>query len=178
MVRYFTITLLVLFLATDLMHGQNEGAGHLLTINRSRDTDIINYELNIDENGNIDSENPIHIYWLRQTQQNQKEALTWIQNRYAYGIKLVENTNIVENPNSNVVLKFKFVSYNNAILEVRKHTNNSYKLYTVFNNQEMEVSNIYIQFNGGTFWVPIITEVKINGYKPYSNELISAVINP
>lgn len=151
---------------------------HLLTINRSRDADIISYELNINDKGNIDLQNPIHIYWLRQTEQNQKEPLTWIQNKYAYGIKFIEGNNTQVDTNTNSVLKFQFVSYNKATLEVRKQFDNTYKIFTVFDTQEIEVSNIYIQFNGGTFWVPIITEVKINGIKPYSGDLISAVINP
>lgn len=177
---YLKITSVILLIVSSLFvyPQSSNNTQHLLTINRSRDADIIKYELNVDDNGNIDLNDPIQIYWLRRTQQNQKEELTWIQNKYAYGIKLIDKSNKNYEHDSNIILRFKFVSYNNAILEVRKDFNNNYKLYTVFQNQEIDVSNIHIQFNGGTFWVPIISEVRINGFKPHSDELVSTIINP
>jgi hypothetical protein len=87
-----SITLIGSFLLTPLLllASSPENDDILFQIVRSRDADKIYYQVNLDKEGNLIAGNPVEIFWLKQTQNNQKEPLTWIQNKYAYGLQFLE----------------------------------------------------------------------------------------
>lgn len=58
----------------------------LFIIERSKDADEVHYVLNTDQSKNVLHEDPIQVFWLKKTDNNKEEALTWIQNKYSYGI--------------------------------------------------------------------------------------------
>lgn len=74
----------------------------LFYLQRQPNSNTIVADLNV-KNGKVDSENPVHIYWLRYAEQGQKAELNWIQRTFAYGIqaKKIDEGNY----------KFNFVSY-------------------------------------------------------------------
>ena len=58
---------------------------NLFKIERSKDNNQIFYDLNIDSTGVLNRKNPIHVYWLKNTEGGITKPLTWIQKKYAYG---------------------------------------------------------------------------------------------
>lgn len=137
----------------------NEKKEILFKIERSKDKNILIYEVNTLANGKINTLSPININWKRPT--GTTESLTWIQNQYAYGIRVVQNTQNI--------IKFKFVSYDKKELTIleRKHG------YSVIVNDgiiTMEVNRIYVHFNGGSFWYPSIPQVDIKGVDTLTNK--------
>src|SRR3954452_17345983 len=58
----------------------------LFYLQRTANTNTIVYELNYN-NRDLDVEEPIHVYWIRYTEQGQKEELNYIQKKFAYGVK-------------------------------------------------------------------------------------------
>src|SRR4051812_37026376 len=59
----------------------------LFYIQRTPNKNTILYDLNIDEKGQLDSEEPVYPYWIRYSEEGQKEDLSYIQRNYAYGLK-------------------------------------------------------------------------------------------
>ena len=59
----------------------------LFYIQRNHNKNTIVYDANFDENGNLNKENPISVYWIRYEEQGQKMELRTIEKWYAYGVK-------------------------------------------------------------------------------------------
>lgn len=143
---------------------------HLFHISRSKDAQTIQYELNLDENGSIDKYDPVKIYWLRSSKKKGSEPLTWIQNKYAYGVKVTE-----QGPHS---LSFYFVSYPSKTLKVTRSPEGGFKVITPCQGREIELEKIFIQIDGGSFWLPTITSVELSGVDSVTGEPKKETIQP
>jgi len=125
----------------------------LFSILRSKDANEIFYTINLDNSNKLNTENPINVYWLKRTENNKVEPLSWIQNRFAYGIVYLSKS---EN-----YAKFRFAAYDKRVFELKKNNHNEFKVYTISENKEVEVNRIYIYITGGTFWIPEIPKVEL-----------------
>ena len=166
---YLIIISLLSFSFTNNREYENIEGLELFKIERSRDADEISYSLNIDSCGKLNADNPIKVFWVKNTKSGQVEPLTWIQKKYAYGVRYLKTNNA----NS----KFCFVSYPEREFTL-KLTNLGYKVFTISDNQEIEVNKIFIQFNGGTFWIPVITKVELQGVQVSNNAIKIEIIKP
>lgn len=144
---------------------------HLFKIGRSRDANEIVYDINIDKNGEPVRSDPINIYWVKKTNNNKVEPLTWIQKRFAYGLKILDPENSNE-------WHFHFVSYSKQIFSLRQADSNQYKVFATIKNTELEVNRIFVQIDGGSFWVPTISYVKLIGIEHQTGEEITLSIIP
>ena len=142
----------------------------LFKIERSKDANQIFYDVRVNNDGEFDTKNPINVYWIKNTKGGKIEPLTWIQKKYAYGLKFL---NITDD-----YATFKFVSYDKMIFTLKKTTENKFEVYTKHNNKLIKMDRIYIQLDGGSFWFPNIKDVKVFGEDATTGENISAVIQP
>jgi hypothetical protein len=145
----------------------------LFRIARSKDPNEIWYALNLDQNGFLNTANPVKPFWVKQTASRKIEPLTWIQTHYAYGIKVLDSEN-----RKSGEWQFQFVSYKKRTFTLRQTDGNQFKVYTNLDNLEIEVIRIFIQIEGGSFWVPSIPFVKLIGIVPESGEEITETIIP
>jgi hypothetical protein len=129
----------------------------LFYLQRTPNTNTIVCELNY-KNGILDPDEPIHVFWLRFTDQGQKEELNFIQRKFAYGIK------------SQLVAKdryeLNFVSYKKYPMYLMKGSNNKYNVYGTINQKQAIVNRIFVKINGGSFWQPNVEYVEIKGVDP------------
>ncbi len=144
----------------------------LFIINRNRDANEIWYSVNVKMNGEIDHKKPIQAFWVKKEKNGRIEPLTWIQKRYSYGIRVLDCD--LENCCS---WKFQFVSYQKRSFTL-KMKEDQYRVYTTSNGQEIEVTRIFVQIDGGSFWVPSVPFVKLTGVNPKTGEIISEIIKP
>ena len=143
---------------------------HLFQISRSKDFNTIQYELNLDENGSINQDEPLKIYWLKRSKKIYSDPLTWIQNKYAYGVKITEKS-----PES---ISFHFVSYPSKILNVIRLSDGKFKVITASQGCEMLLEKIFIQIDGGSFWIPTITSVELSGVDSSTGDPKKETIKP
>ncbi|MDE3253626.1 MAG: DUF4833 domain-containing protein, partial [Bacteroidota bacterium] len=59
----------------------------LFYLQRPANTNTVIYELNA-VNGVPDKKQPIHVFWIKYARNGEKEELTDLENKYAYGIKV------------------------------------------------------------------------------------------
>jgi hypothetical protein len=143
---------------------------NLFHIGRSRDANIIKYDINLDSKGNINTENPIKIYWVRYTDDNKIEGLSYIQNKLAYGVNLLS---VQKNE-----VKFQFVSYEKKSFTIKKNSSGIYKVYTDLKSKQVEVEDIFVQIVGGTFMIPKIAYVKLHWKESKNNKEGDEYIKP
>lgn len=165
---HITITILCILVFTSFENSTENYT--LFKIGRTKDANEIFYTVQLDNKGNLDSENPISVFWLKRTEGNKTEPLTWIQRKYAYGIKIIEETD--------TYAKFQFVSYNKRTFLLKKNQQGEFKVYTLSENKIVEVNKIYIHLDGGSFWFPVISQVDLIALNPLTNENVIEVIKP
>lgn len=65
---------------------------HLFYIQRSNDINTVMYEANILPDKRIDTNLPMNVYWIRYAERGQKEKLSALQWRLAYGYKQLKKS--------------------------------------------------------------------------------------
>lgn len=152
-----------------LADGSGNRENVLFKIERSRDTDVIHYEINLLENGSFNVADPIRIYWVKHTKNGETGPLTKIQNNRAYGLKIIKSTS--------EKVKFQFVSFDQP-MTLRKSENGNYRVFTQMNGLVVEVERIFVRFSGGSYWFPKIGQVEMYGIIPDAGEVVVEVIKP
>lgn len=143
---------------------------HLFKIERSKDANEIFYDINSTLSGKLNTENPIQVYWIKHAEKAQAEPLTWIQEKYSYGLKFLK---VSENE-----AEFQFVSYNKRNFFIKKLERNVFKVFTISEKKLVEVNRIFIQIDGGTFWLPKISRVELHATNVKSGAKTIEIINP
>ncbi len=131
----------------------------LFYVQRTSNANTIMYELNLKADGTLDEENPVHPYWIRYTEQGQKAELNYIQRKYAYGVK----TRPMPNNNGNKTWEVLFVSYKKKPLYLSKAADHKYHIFTLINNKMHILNSVWVQIEGGSFWVPNVVYVELKG---------------
>lgn len=142
----------------------------LFKIGRSKDANEIYYAVKTTLAGSLDLSNPIRIYWIKFTKNGVIEPLTRIQNVFAYGLKFLNLT-----PEK---ADFQFVSYSKRTFNLRKTKEGIFKVFTTANGTEVEVERIFIQIEGGTFWLPRIPQVELHARIPGVGDPVVEIIKP
>ena len=135
----------------------------LFYLQRTPNTNTVVYELNF-VNGKLNEDDPIHVFWLRYQDKGQKEELSYIQRKFAYGIKYRKvNANQYE---------LTFVSYKKYKMYLLLAADGKFRVYTNINKKMSVLNKIYLEIHGGAFWTPDIKYVEISGKDPASNEAV------
>jgi hypothetical protein len=142
----------------------------LFKIGRSKDANEIFYKANTDKSGNLNKENPIEIYWIKYTDNNKIEPLTWIQRNYSYGLTFIEN--------GKERAVFQFVSYDKRSLTLKKDKKGNFKIYILSGKKEVELNRVFIPITGGTFWFPEIKQVEIYYTNPDTGKAEFEIMKP
>ncbi len=146
-------------------------ADMLFYLQRDPNTNTVVYALNRTKQGTLNENEPIQGYWLRYAEKGARQELSYIQRKFAYGLK----TKKLGKDNYEV----KFVSYAKKALYLRKNPkNNQYGIYTTINRQECILDRIFVRIEGGTFWVPNVLYVDLSGREVATGQEITGRIKP
>jgi hypothetical protein len=163
----FVLNLIPLTLKSDELNGRDNA---LFKISRSKDANEIFYEVKTMPDGSLDLEEPIKIYWVKNTENGKTQPLTKIQQHFAYGLKFLE----IEPEKA----YFQFVSYSKRTLILRKNKYDNFGVFTEVKGMVVELERVFIQIDGGTFWFPKITHVEVHAKNTVANQLVVEIIKP
>ena len=78
-----------------IVQGTEQDRDALFHIERNKNANIVQYDAQLDQNGTLNSKQPVVAYWVRLAEQGQVKKLGWLQKRFAYGftVKLNEDQN-------------------------------------------------------------------------------------
>ena len=150
--------------------GDSNTLTSLFKIERSKDNNQIFYDVNLNDMGGFDNENPINIYWIKNTDGGKIKPLTWIQKKYAYGLKFLKI--------NDEYATFRFVSTKEMYFTLKKTNDNHYEVYTKYRGNLLNVNRIFIQIDGGTFWFPNIKSVEIYAKNVKTGEDVIEIYTP
>ena len=67
------------------LHAQEISRQPLFKIERSKNANIVQYDAQVDADGNLLKKKPVIAYWVRLAEEGQVEELSWIQRQFIYG---------------------------------------------------------------------------------------------
>lgn len=151
-----------------------EGIDNMLFyVHRTVNTNTIVYTLNISKEGKLNELEPIKVFWIKYAQGGKIAPLTFIQRKYAYGIK----AKLYDKEKKS--FRFEFVSYGKRHFYLMKSpSDNQYHAYGYINNRLTILNNIIVRVDGGTFWVPNVTSVEVYAKDPATSTTITEIIKP
>ena len=135
----------------------------LFYLQRPANTNTLIYELNL-QNNIINKQKPIHIYWIDYATNGHIEELNEMQQKYAYGVKVIEiNENLFE---------FYLVAYKKLKFLLQEGDDKLYHAYTTINDKKMIVNRIYLEVKGGSLLKPHIEYVELKGMDAITGSMI------
>lgn len=131
---------------------------HLFYLQRTPDANTIICELNY-KNGVIDKEEPVHVFWIRYTEQQQKKELSALQRNFAYGIKSRQL--------GNGKYELHFAGYKNLLFYLEPSADKKYGVYATIAGKKAILHRIFIKINGGSFRSPNVEYIELKGTDPH-----------
>jgi hypothetical protein len=145
----------------------------LFYVQRTFNINTIVYELNVDKNNNLNELEPVHIYWIRYAADAAKEELSYIQRKYAYGL------NAICIDKEKQTYKLNFVSYKKRDIYLIKSTvNKQYHACMTINGKLSYVDKIFAKIEGGSYWVPHVAYIEVQGKDIGTGHHVSEKIIP
>ena len=146
------------------------GSYTLFKIDRSKDPDVVMYDVNLDSKGRLNTANPISVYWKKNSSEGQLEPLTEIQRKLGYGLRFqYVNEDMAE---------FCFISNIDRTFELRRSGDNSFRVFTISQGIKVELQRMYVHFGNDSFWLPSISSIDIYGIEKETGSLVSENILP
>ena len=145
----------------------------LFYIQRAKNTNAIVYEVNRNNDGKINQEEPVKIFWIRYTSDSTKAELTAIQRKYAYGV----SSRSYNGQKNSFVIQFLAYKKRNIFL-LPSANGKQYSALTNINGKLVELKRIFVSMSGGTFWFPTIDYVELTGKDPSSLQMVTERFKP
>ncbi|MES2276898.1 MAG: DUF4833 domain-containing protein [Bacteroidota bacterium] len=142
----------------------------LFYIQRDPNTNTLIYELNTDKSGDLDTDNPLHVYWIRYADKGQREELSYIQRKFAYGV--------TTKPTKNNEFDVRFVAYKKMPLNLQKSDDGKYHIFATIAKKQAILNRIFVKVEGGSFWIPNIVYVELKGTDPATGKEIMERFKP
>ena len=126
---------------------------HLFFIERSKNKNLVQYDVRLTENDNILDSDPFSVYWVLKngTEQN----LNLIQRRFAYGIDSYEK--LEKNK-----FRVSFVALKDQAVIVEK-TNGSFRAITTINGKPSILKRVYAEAKERLIGLPQVVYVDLFG---------------
>jgi len=131
-------------------------AKSLFYLQRTPNSNTVICELN-DKDGVLDKDEPVHVLWIRYTEQNQRQELNFIQRHFAYGLK--------QRDLGDGSWELHFVSYKKVPLYLKKSAaDNRFHVFVTISGRQAILNRVYLRIDpGGTFWAPNVKYLELKG---------------
>jgi len=155
-VRWFIILLgsltfsFVSWSAFALFSSKND---HLFFIERSKNKNLVQYDVRLTENNNILDSDPVSVYWVLEN--GTQRDLNLIQRKFAYGIDSYEKL-------QNDKLRVFFVALKEREVIVEK-TEGSFRAITAINGKPSVLERVYVESREGWTGLPRVLYVDLFG---------------
>lgn len=140
----------------------------LLYLQRDPDANTIVYRLNI-KNGKLVSNEPVSAFWIRYEEDGKIAALTTLQKRLAYGIK----SKFIEKSK----YELRFASYSKLPLYLVKSETSAYHVYALVQQRKMVLNRVFVWVKEGTFNIPKVQYIELNGNDAETGKQLTHRIN-
>ncbi len=142
----------------------------LFYLQRDPDINTVVYQLNM-KNGQIDENDPVNVFWIRYTENQEQKPLNYIQRTMAFGVshEKLENGDYA----------LRLVSYKDLPLRLSYHQGErNYRVYTKIQGAQAILDRIYVRIDGGSVFSPNIVYFELSGRDAATGRAVSERITP
>jgi len=144
----------------------------LFYLQRTVDVNTVIYEINYMANGEINKTKPVKVYWIDYANAGKISPLTYVQNKFAYGIAYQKMDG------HELIFKMNIVSFKKITLYLKRGTDGFYQTYIEMNGKQCVLTNILVNIIGGTYMRPHISTIELFGKEIRSGDKITEIIKP
>jgi len=112
----------------------------IFKIERSKNANIVQYDVRLGADGKLDRRKPVVAYWVRLAEEGQVKKLSWLQRRFVYGFK----AKLDKGSDS---VRLKMVAKFGRLIYVARE-GGEYRASTLIDNAESWLDTIYIASSG------------------------------
>ena len=136
-----------------ILAASGDTAAHLFFIERSKNKNLVQYDIRFTENGNLPDSRPVNAYWVLEN--GRREELNSIEKKYAYGIVRQEKLDKD---------KFKIILAALKGLEIIvERLSDSFKAVASINEKESILQKIYIKSDETRVPIPRVLYIDLFG---------------
>jgi len=166
------ITLLIFVFILSSFSGYKPNANdddlRVFFIARSKNANIVCYDVNLDKKGNIDTDEPLNVYWINKTDHpGERSGLSYIQNKLAYGYS---SKSIGKGS-----FEISLVAFPSRKLILEHDQKGHYRGRMMIDGKQALLNRIYVQAKPDSFlkvaWVDL-TGTEIDGGNPLKERII------
>jgi len=141
----------------------------LFYIQRSVNENAIVYALKRDSKGRVVKGRPLDVYWKRYQEDGSRAELDFIQRTFAYGIRTKDKGDHYE---------LRCVAYDAKPLVLYKSSiaANDPRVYAETSEGMMTLTRIFVQIEGGTFWLPNVKYVELHGTNENGKVVVERIV--
>ena len=169
--RSFAIVLLLAILSLSpqsIFAASGDKTGHLFFIERSKNKNLVQYDIRLTENSDLLDRTPVNVYWILEN--GKHEELNSVERKYAYGIARQEK---IEKDKLRVIL----VALKGREILVQK-ISGFFKAIVSINGKESILHKIYIKSEETAAGLPRVLYVELIGRATQTNLLLRERIVP
>lgn len=147
-------------------------ANRLFYLQRTINRNTLIYEVNYATDGSINHKKPIKIYWIDYEDGEKISELTYAQNKFAYGVKVLE----IEG--TQPLFKINLVSYKKVDLYLKPKALGGYALHVILKGKPCILHRVLVNITGGTSLDPDVSDVELSGKDIATGELVVEKFKP
>jgi Domain of unknown function (DUF4833) len=127
----------------------------LFYLQRSTNTNTVIYDLNLDKTGKANADAPVRSYWIRYAEQGQRQELSFIQRKFAFGL----TSKAIGADKYDI----RIVSYKKIPLTLMRSPDGKYHIFAQLDQKQAVINRIFVKIEGGTFWFPNVVYLEMTG---------------
>lgn len=147
-------------------------AKSLFYLQRTIDRNTLVYETNPNADGSLNRKKPINIYWIDYENGGAISQLTYAQNKFAYGVKVLA---IGE---KDPVFKINLVSYKKIDLYLKPSGKGGYAIHVILNGKPCLLARVLVNITGGTNINPDVSSIELTGKALAAGEQVTETFKP
>lgn len=144
------------------------GSQGLFFIQRSINDNIVQYDVHCTSEGDLQSPEPIHVYWVLEN--GDREELSSIQKQLAYGVSSQREV-------GNNHYEFVLTALKDRKIAV-KRTADGYRAVVLINGVESVLERVYVECTENFFGMPNVLYIDLFGYAYHANRVVKERIRP
>ena len=151
-----------------IAHAACPGAQGLFFIQRSVNDNIVQYDVHCTAEGDLQSPEPVHVYWVLEN--GETEELSGIQKQLAYGVASQKEV-------GNNHYEFVLTALKDRKIVV-KHTADGYRAMVLINGVESILERVYVECTENFLGMPKVLYIDLFGFAYNINNVVRERILP
>lgn len=129
-------------------------AENLFTVARSKNANVVRYDIQRRADGQLDPAQPVAAYWLMLAENGRREGLSWLERELAYGFSVSKVTG--------AGFSLRLLAFKQREIQVH-HAGGSYRARVVISGKPATLNRIFVRADEGGGLLPRVRYVELQG---------------